>query len=329
MQKFLKNYDILILILLLSVLLHALSFFINSTLEAEYLISAIRIFVTFFTFRIFIIFSTRWIEYVSKGIDQLVYLNCIFVIASVSSDVIFRTSIVASTNSMFSNDTIETFRFAGFFGGYQLASYLIFLTLIKKWTSIPRFHLPWLIMASLLQSRSILLINIPLWIYLIFTKEKIVFQLLFFLSIAILLVFIYQNFNVASIYFEQRLVSLFSDNYSARDTLSVYKNIFTVDNVLLGDGVARFSPLGGGDGFYSKVFIGAGILPLLLLEFVKFFLCLEVMDEKWKGMALYALIAFFDFKGDLFFTSIALVAFLTFVFEKKISSDGRVEKTNE
>lgn len=282
----------------------------------EYFISALRILLTFVFFRFMIVQTSNWFKYLSKIFDIIVYLNCIFVVISVASDLSLNTNIVSTFNRFRSVETIETFRFGGIFGGYQIASYLIFLTLVKRSILVPRFQFTGLMLASFLQSRSILLVNIPLAILILFKKERLYVQVIFYSIMMYLLVFLYQEFNSVSTYVKFRLLNLFTDNYSARDTISIYYNIFSVKNVWIGDGVARFSEYGGGDGFYSKVFIGVGILPLVLMEFVKFIMCLLVTKRHIINVLLYLVIVYFDLKGDLFFTSIALVAFLVMVIEK-------------
>jgi hypothetical protein len=328
-KTFLRNFDILIILLTINLFFHSISFFINNTYNMEYIISALRIFLTFVFFRFMMVLSSKWIKYSSKVFDIVVYVNCMFVVISVASDLSLNTNIVSTFNSFRSVDTIETFRFGGILGGYQIASYLIFLTLVKRMTLVPRFQFPGLMLASFLQSRSILLVNIPLAIVILFKRERLYFQVVFYAIIGYLLVFLYQEYNSVSAYVKYRLLNLFSDNYSARDTISIYYNIFSVQNVWFGDGVARFSESGGGDGFYSKVFIGVGILPLVIMELVKFILCLFITKKHIINVLFYLVIVYFDLKGDLFFTSIALVAFLVMVIEKNqivMKSAGRLEK---
>jgi hypothetical protein len=328
-KTFSRNFDILIILLTINLFLHGVSFFINNTYNIEYFISALRILLTFVFFRFTMALTSKWIKYLSKIFDIVVYLNCIFVVISVASDLSLNTNIVSTFNRFRSVDTIETFRFGGVLGGYQIASYLIFLTLVKRTILVPKFQLTGLILASFLQSRSILLVNIPLAIVILFKKERLYVQVIFYMLIIYLLAFLYQEFNAVSTYIKFRLLNLFTDNYSARDTISIYYNIFTVKNVWLGDGVARFSEHGGGDGFYSKLFIGVGILPLVLMELVKFILCLFVTKRHIINVLLYLVIVYFDLKGDLFFTSIAIVAFLVMVIEKNqtaVKFVGSLEK---
>jgi len=300
------------------------SFFIYDRQDLSDIFSILRIFFTFLIFyfaRDFLKFNKIVINFISF---LLIFNSVLIVINFFYSDlgILIRS---------FTKEQYVFFKFSAFWGNYQLPSYL-YITQLLFIRPLPKLH-NISFLASLALSRSLLPVILGLYflrILKIFRNKSFYGKLimLFFLGIFIF-IFISLMYETLNEYFQTQLLSIlrYEDSSQVRTIDSNFRRLNSFQNIfvsLFGNNLSRFESFAdvieGGDSFYTRWFLGSGLITTILLESVKINLAFSLFLNKYMGFLFYIFMAYADFKGELILTSLALVYTLAIYNKNHISN---------
>lgn len=220
-------------------------------------------------------------------------------------------------NKLFNISYIHSIRNGGFMHGLQVSSLLSLIALLIGFLKKKKYIYIWIIfllIPLIFGSRTVIAISFFFLIY-IFAKNKLL--LIFVLVTGF---YIVDSLPDLTSFYELRIEPLlnivmtldFNQDYSAKDTLSVYDKSINLKTFLIGNGMPQYSRLGGNDPLYTRWLFQTGFIGLVLL--ILLVVANITLGKRSIFVKLILLLVFFttSIKGELLISAGIFDIFLIF-----------------